>query len=62
MGFVTLEDFAGLAEISFFPQQIDEYRKICSLGGPVWITGRVNIHLASLTVEANACGPLQLCA
>jgi DNA polymerase III alpha subunit len=56
MGFVTLEDATGLAEVSFFPDQITLYRSICSYGGPVWVAGRVTNHLSSISVDAAACG------
>jgi DNA polymerase III alpha subunit len=56
MGFVTLEDATGLVEASFFPDQLALYKTICSYGGPVWITGRVTEHLASLSVDCTACG------
>lgn len=56
MGFVTLEDSTGLAEVSFFPDQIGLYRSICSYGGPVWARGRVTEHLASIAIECAACG------
>jgi DNA polymerase III alpha subunit len=58
MGFVTLEDSTGLAEVSFFPDQIQLYRSICSSGGPVWVKGRVTEHLSSITLECFACGKL----
>ena len=56
MGFVTLEDATGLAETSFFPDQIELYRRICSHGGPVWISGKVTEHLSSITLEGMDCG------
>lgn len=56
MGFVTLEDSTGLAEISFFPDQIKWYQSICSYGGPVWVRGRVTEHLSSVALEGAACG------
>ncbi len=56
MGFVTLEDATGLAEVSFFPDQIKLYQSICSYGGPVWVSGKVTEHLSSIAVEGNACG------
>jgi DNA polymerase-3 subunit alpha len=56
MGFVTLEDATGLAEISFFPDHLKLYRTICSYGGPVWVRGKVTEHLASLTLEGVECG------
>ncbi len=56
MGFVTLEDATGLAEISFFPDRIQQYRSICSYGGPVWVRGKVTEHLASVSVDCSACG------
>jgi len=56
MGFLTLEDATGLAEISFFPDQLELYRGICSYGGPVWVRGRVTEHLSSITLEGIACG------
>jgi len=51
-----LEDSSGLAEISFFPDQIDLYRKVCSMPGPVWIRGKVTEHLSSITIEGHNCG------
>jgi DNA polymerase III alpha subunit len=56
MGFVTLEDFSGLAEVTFFPDQLEKYRNICRACGPVWITGRVTEHLSSIAVECHSCG------
>lgn len=56
MGFVTLEDTTGLAEVSFFPDQIEQYRRICSYGGPVWVGGRVTEHLSSIGLEGAECG------
>jgi DNA polymerase III alpha subunit len=56
MGFVTLEDATGLAEISFFPDRIQQYRSICSYGGPVWVSGKVTEHLASVSVDCIECG------
>ena len=56
MGFVTLEDATGLAEISFFPDQLGLYRRICSCGGPIWVRGRVTEHLSSITLEGVECG------
>jgi DNA polymerase III alpha subunit len=64
MGFVTLEDSTGLAEVSFFPDQIQLYRSICSSpstalrtgGGPVWVKGKVTEHLSSITLECSDCG------
>jgi DNA polymerase III alpha subunit len=56
MGFVTLEDATGLAEVSFFPDQIKLYQSICSYGGPVWVKGKVTEHLSSVAVECFECG------
>jgi error-prone DNA polymerase len=56
MGFVTLEDFSGLAEVTFFPDQLNKYREICNSPGPVWVTGKVTEHLASIAVECHNCG------
>ncbi len=56
MGFVTLEDSTGLAEVSFFPDQIKLYQSICSYGGPVWVSGKVTEHLSSIAVECAECG------
>ncbi len=58
MGFVTLEDSSGLAEVSFFPDQIQQYHGICSYGGPVWARGRVTEHLSSIALECAACGKI----
>ncbi len=56
MGFVTVEDATGLIEVSFFPDQLAQYKTICSYGGPVWVNGRVTEHLASLSLDCTACG------
>ena len=56
MGFVTLEDFSGLAEVSFFPDRMAEYKRISTAGGPVWVKGRVCMHLSTLTLEGRECG------
>lgn len=56
MGFVTLEDHTGLAEISFFPNNISLYKRICSTGGAVWVRGKVTEHLSSITLETADCG------
>ncbi|MHC4742609.1 MAG: DNA polymerase III subunit alpha [Planctomycetota bacterium] len=56
MGFVTVEDASGLAEISFFPDKINLYRKIRSRGGAIWVKGKVSEHLSSITIEAADCG------
>ena len=56
MGFVTLEDSTGLAEITFFPDKINLYQNICSAGGPIWIKGKVTEHLSSITLEGRDCG------
>jgi DNA-directed DNA polymerase III PolC len=59
MGFVTLEDATGLIEVSFFPDQLSLYRTICSYGGPVWVSGKVTEHLASLCLDASVCGRME---
>ncbi len=59
MGFVTVEDAAGLIEVSFFPDRISLYRTICSYGGPVWVSGKVTEHLSSLCLDASACGRME---
>lgn len=56
MGFVTLEDSSGLAEVSFFPDQLDKYFQLVSIAGPVWVRGRASRHLASITIEARTTG------
>jgi DNA polymerase III alpha subunit len=56
MGFVTLEDSTGLAEISFFPDKIQVYKSLCLSGGPVWVRGKVTEHLSSITLEGTHCG------
>jgi DNA polymerase III alpha subunit len=56
MGFVTLEDSTGLVEVSFFPDRIGLYDKISSYPGPVWITGKVNRHMGSLSIDGLQCG------
>jgi DNA-directed DNA polymerase III PolC len=55
MGFVTIEDSTGLAEVTFFPDQLELYRKTCSLSGPVTVTGKVTEHLCSINIEAQSC-------
>jgi len=56
MGFVTLEDSSGLAEVTFFPDQIDKYHDLCSASGPVWVAGKVTKHLSSIAIECRNCG------
>jgi len=56
MGFVTLEDSTGLAEVSFFPDRIHVYRTLCSCAGPVWVRGKVTEHLSSITLEGTQSG------
>jgi DNA polymerase III alpha subunit len=56
MGFVTLEDSSGLAEVTFFPDRLDRYHDICSATGLVWVRGKITEHLSSITVEGHACG------
>ena len=56
MGFVTLEDATGLAEVNFFPDQLELYHRIATYGGPVWIQGKVTEHLSSFTLECSNCG------
>jgi DNA polymerase III alpha subunit len=56
MGFATLEDSSGLAEISFFRDQIDQYESLCSTAGPVWVRGKVTEHMATLSVQCQTSG------
>jgi DNA polymerase III alpha subunit len=56
IGFVTLEDSSGLAEVTFFPDQIEKYYGICNASGPVWVTGKVTEHLSSIALECHNCG------
>ncbi|KPK44728.1 MAG: hypothetical protein AMJ65_02220 [Phycisphaerae bacterium SG8_4] len=56
MGFVTLEDSSGLAEVTFFPDQLEKYHNICRTPGPVWVRGRVTRHLSSIAVECHSWG------
>jgi DNA polymerase III alpha subunit len=56
MGFVTLEDSSGLAEVTFFPDQLEKYHNICRVSGPVWVTGKVTRHLSSIAVECHSWG------
>jgi DNA polymerase III alpha subunit len=56
MGFATIEDSSGLAEVTFFPDQLDKYYEIYNVSGPVWVTGRVTEHLSSIGVECRDCG------
>jgi DNA polymerase III alpha subunit len=56
MGFVTLEDASGLAEVSFFPDAMEQYRRIVMEDGPVWVRGKVTEHLSSISVEGRLWG------
>ena len=56
MGFVTLEDSSGLAEVTFFPDQLEKYHNICRTAGPVWVKGKVTSHLSSIAVECHNWG------
>lgn len=56
MGFVTLEDSSGLAEVTFFPDQLEKYHNICRTSGPIWVTGKVIRHLSSIAVECHTWG------
>ncbi len=56
MGFVTLEDSSGLAEVTFFPDQLEKYHGICRASGPVWVIGKVTKHLSSVAVECHSWG------
>jgi DNA polymerase-3 subunit alpha len=56
MGFVTLEDFSGLAEVTFFPDQLEKYHSICRASGPVWVSGTVTRYLSSIAVECQTWG------
>jgi DNA polymerase III alpha subunit len=56
MGFVTLEDSSGLAEVTFFPDQLAKYDNICRTSGPIWVRGRVTRHLSSIAVECHSWG------
>ncbi|MHC4648064.1 MAG: DNA polymerase III subunit alpha [Planctomycetota bacterium] len=56
MGFVTLEDSSGLAEVTFFPDRVEKYHDLCSASGLVWVSGKVSEHLSSITVECHNCG------
>jgi len=56
MGFITLEDSSGLAEVTFFPDQLEKYYGICRASGPVWVTGKVTRHLSSIAVECHKWG------
>ena len=46
----------GLAEVNFFPDQLELYHRIATYGGPVWIQGKVTEHLSSFTLECSNCG------
>lgn len=58
MGFATIEDASGLAEISFFPDRLAEYYRLCSSAGAVWARGRISEHLSSVTMDCRASGAL----
>lgn len=62
MGFATIEDASGLAEISFFPDRINDYYQICSSSTAVWARGLVNRHLSSITVDCRNCGRMSVSA
>ncbi|MBE0534848.1 MAG: DNA polymerase III subunit alpha [Phycisphaerae bacterium] len=56
MGFVTLEDASGLAEVTFFPDEMEQYHRIVMESGPIWVRGRVTEHLSSISVEGRHWG------
>jgi len=56
MGFVTIEDASGLAEVTFFPDEIEQYHRIVMQAGPVWVRGRVTEHLSSISIEGRYWG------
>jgi DNA polymerase III alpha subunit len=56
MGFVTLEDSSGLAEVTFFPDQLEKYHDVCRTSGPIWVTGKVTRHLSSIAIECHNWG------
>jgi len=64
VGFVTIEDSSGLAEVTFFPDKIGQYQNLSSASsavggfGLVWVTGKVSQHLSSITVECRNSGPV----
>ena len=60
MGFATIEDASGLAEVSFFPDRIEDYYEIASASGAVWARGIVNEHLSSITIDCRNCGKLRI--
>jgi DNA polymerase III alpha subunit len=60
IGFVTIEDESGMAEVTFFADQIQNYYKICSTPGPVWVKGRVSEHLSSFAIDCISCGSLKI--
>jgi DNA-directed DNA polymerase III PolC len=57
MGFVTLEDYSGLAEVTFSPDQIQAYRDLCSTSGLVWVRGRATEYMSSPAVRCRKWGP-----
>ncbi|MCE5187204.1 MAG: DNA polymerase III subunit alpha [Planctomycetaceae bacterium] len=60
MGFATIEDASGLAELSFFPDRIDDYYRVSAAAGAVWARGVVNEHLASISIDCRCCGGLKM--
>jgi len=52
---ILLISITGLAEVTFFPDRLELYRKTCLLPGPVAVTGKVTEHLCSINIEALAC-------
>jgi DNA polymerase III alpha subunit len=59
MGFISIDDASGLSEITFFPDKIADYRRLAEGSGPVWVRGRVKMHLSSVTIEFGQGGPVQ---
>lgn len=56
MGFVTIEDASGLAEVTFFPDDMQNYHQIIMQPGPVWIRGRVTEHMSSISIQGARWG------
>jgi hypothetical protein len=49
-------DASGLAEVSFFTDEMEQYRRIVMQAGPVWVRGKVTEHLSTISVEGRNWG------
>ena len=59
MGFVTLEDETGTAEITFFPRSWQQARRVLlDCDGPLLVEGRVEERLGTFTIDGWRVEPL----